>query len=333
MTNRLINRSERLAEIERLLVRSTSGLRVVEVAEACGVDRRTIYRDLTLLGEVGLPIYQKEGRFYLSHEHYVASARLSLNESVALFIAARGMSHVTEQHNPHLSSALNKLSMILPEPLAAHLLHLIESVRINPVDRAFVTVLETFTRAWAERSKVKLWYRSSDSYNTRSHEFATYFIEPTANGSLYAIGYDYVAQRVRAFKLERIKRIQILPSRYDIPSFFDRRRYLAGLWGMMRGETSDRPIEVKLAFSPDLAPLIKERVRVAVGVGMGETAQIVTTHDNRWILNLQISDWRDALPWVRSLGTHVEVLEPKVLRDEIAAEAQKIVGMYAAQAG
>jgi proteasome accessory factor B len=279
---------------------------------------------MSLLGEIGLPVYQKDGRFYLNHEHYVANARLNLNESVALFIAARGMSHMTEQHNPHLVSALKKLSMILPEPLAAHLIHLIESVRGNPVDRAFVAVLETFTRAWAERTKVKLWYRSTDSYNTRAHEFATYFIEPTATGSLYAIGFDYVAQRVRAFKLERIKRVQILPSRYDIPSFFDRRRYLAGLWGMMRGETSDRPIEIRLAFSPDMTPVIRER--------LGETAQIVPTLDNRFLLTMQVSDWHDALPWVRSLGAQVEVLEPKILRDEIASEASKVVGMYTARA-
>jgi proteasome accessory factor B len=324
MAHRLVNRSERLAEIERLLVRSSSGLRVVEIAEACGVDRRTIYRDLSLLTEVGLPIYQQEGRFCLNHDRYVANARLNLNESVALFIAARSLSHVSEQHNPHLISALKKLSLILPEPLAAHLLHLIESVRGKPVDRAFVAVLETFTHAWAERTKVKLWYRSSESYNTREHEFATYFIEPTASGGLYAIGYDYVAQRVRAFKIERIKRVQLLPARYDIPSFFDRRRYLAGLWGMMRGETSEKPVEIRLAFAPDLTPVIKERV--------GETSQIITTLDNRCLVHMQVSDWREALPWVRSLGARVEVLEPKMLRDEIASEAMRVVNMYAVRA-
>lgn len=323
MAHRLINRSERLAVIEQLLFRSPIGLRVVEIAEACGVDRRTIYRDLSLLEEVGLPIYQKDGRFFLNHEYYVANARLNLNESVALFIAARATSHFAEQQNPHLISALKKLSMILPEPLAVHLLHVVEAVRGNPVDRAFVAVLETFTRAWAERTKVKLWYRSADSYNTHAHEFATYFIEPTANGGLYAIGYDYLAQQVRAFKLQRIKRVQLLPAKYDIPKFFDRRRYLAGLWGMMRGDTGDKPVEVVLAFAPDLTALIRERA--------GEAApSIIDQDDDRCLLKVQVSDWREALPWVRSLGAQVEVIEPKVLRDEIIAEVTKVMSMYAA---
>lgn len=322
MAHRLINRSERLAEIERLLLRNPLGLRVVEIAEACGVDRRTIYRDLTLLTQSGLPLDQKDGRFYLKHEHYVATVRLNLNESVALLVAARTLSHVADQHNPYVVSALKKLSAVLPQPIAAHVIELVESVRSRPVDRAFVAVLETFTRAWAERIHVKLWYRAADSYNTSVHEFATYFIEPTATGNLYAIGYDFLAQRVRAFKLQRIKRVQLLQTRYDIPSFFDRRRYLAGLWGVMRGETGDKSVEVVLAFAPHLTPLIKER---ASGASL-----VTLLDDNRCVLSVQVSDWREALPWIRSFGSQVEVLEPKALRDEIAAEAAKVAGMYAA---
>ncbi len=326
MANRLIHRSERLAAIERLLFRSPSGLRVVEIAQACGVDRRTIYRDLTLLDQVGMPIYQKGGRFYLNREYYMATLRLNLNESVALFFAARGMAHVTEQQNPHVISALEKLSLILPESVAAHLMYLVDSVRGKPVDRAFVAVLETFTRAWAERTRVKLWYRAADSHNTHAHEFATYFIEPSASGSLYAIGFDYLAQQVRAFKLQRIKRVQPLSTRYEIPSFFDRRRYLAGVWGIMRGESGDKTIEVVLAFAPNLTPLVKERA--------GESAQVITTlADNRCLLRVQVSDWREALPWLRSLGAQVEVVEPLALRQEIAAEAARVAGMYAARAG
>ena len=56
MSARLINRGERLTAIERLLFRSGKGLRAVEIAESCGVDRRTIYRDLETLQKLGIPV-------------------------------------------------------------------------------------------------------------------------------------------------------------------------------------------------------------------------------------------------------------------------------------
>lgn len=325
MGTRLTHRSERLAEIERMLFRSAAGLRVVEIAEACGVDRRTIYRDLSLLGDIGLPIYQKDGRFYLNHEYYVAPVRLSINELVAMYIAARGLSYSAEQHNPHVVSALKKLGQILPDSLSAHVLLTVEAGHSSPVDRAFVAALETLTRAWAERRKVKLWYRGGDSISTRAREFAIYFIEPDSTGMLYAVGFDYLLQRVRAYKLQRIKRVQLLQNQYEIPIHFDRRRALADIWGMMRDDAGDKMVEVVLACSAELASVIRERSRRA-------PQRIRMLADNRCIVRMRVSDWRDVVPWVRSLGAQVEVLEPKALRDLIVAEASKIAQVYQAKA-
>src|SRR5512143_2860272 len=106
MSNRLTSRTERLAAIERMLFRSAMGLRAVEIAEACGVDRRTIYRDLALLGDVGIPIEQRDGRFFINREHYRATIRLNFDEAVALFSAGRQATHSTEWQNPHMLSAL-----------------------------------------------------------------------------------------------------------------------------------------------------------------------------------------------------------------------------------
>jgi proteasome accessory factor B len=323
MSTRLVNRSERLAEIERMLFHSATGLRVVEIAESCGVDRRTIYRDLSLLNDLGLPVYQKDGRFHLNHEYYVATVRLNLNEAVALLIAARTFMHAAEHHNPHLTAALKKLSQILPESVASHVMSAIDATHGDPVDRAFVATLETLTRAWAERRKVKLWYRNTNSTTTRARDFAIYLIEATSTGSLYAVGYDFGVQHVSAFKLQRIKRVQLLQARYEIAPSLDRRRYLAGIWGMTRGEAGGKPVEVVLAFSADITPMIREKAR--------HTAQRITIlDDHRCIVRFLVSDWREFLPWLRSLGTQVEVLEPEALRNQIAAEAVKIAALYEA---
>ena len=321
MSAQLINRTERLATIERMLFQAISGLRVVEIADACSVDRRTIYRDLDLLNEIGVPIYQKDGRYYLNHEYYVATVRLNINELIALYVASRGLAYYVEQQNPHIISALKKMGKALPEPIATHVQYMVDTVHDNPVDRAFVTVLETVTRAWAQQRKVKFWYRGPDNASLTVREFAIYFLEPAANGSLYAVGYDYLTKRVGAVQLERVKRVQTVSSVYDVPPHLDRRKYLASAWGAMRGRVQEPIIDIVLAFAPDVAPKIREKVqRAAYGVK-------ITSSDD-CILRMQVADWREILPWIRSWGTQVEVLEPRALREVIAAEARELATVY-----
>ena len=321
MSTQLINRTERLATIERMLFQAISGLRVVEIADACGVDRRTIYRDLGLLNEIGVPIYQKDGRYFLNHEYYVASVRLNINELIALYVASRGLAYYVEQQNPHIISALKKMGRALPEPIATHVEYMVETVRDNPVDRAFVTVLETVTRAWAQQRKVKLWYRAPDNASITVREFAIYFLEPASNGNLYAVGYDYLTQRVGAIQLERVKRVQTVSSVYDVPPHLDRRRYLASAWGAIRGRVQEPIIDIVLAFAPDVAPTIRERVKRA-------TQGVKITDGSECIVRMQVADWQEMLPWIRSWGTKVEVLEPRALREVMAAEARELVDVY-----
>lgn len=111
----LSNRSERLTFIEQLLFRKPDGLRVVELAQACQVDRRTIYRDLSLLETMGIPVYQQNGRYYIHRDYYQATLRLSLNESITLLMAVRSFVAKQEKHNPYLLAILHKLSAILPD--------------------------------------------------------------------------------------------------------------------------------------------------------------------------------------------------------------------------
>ena len=321
MSTQLINRTERLAKIEKMLFAAVSGLRVVEIAEACEVDRRTIYRDLALMEKIGVPVYQKDGRYFLNHDYYGATVRLNVNELVALYVAARGLAYYVEQQNPHIISAVKKISRNLPQALAEHVQYMIDTVRTNPVDRAFVVVLETMTRAWAEKRKVKLWYRNNTDGTISIREFAVYFIEPASNGGLYAVGYDNLTHRVGAIRLQWVKRVQLLTGKYEIPSQFDRRHYLAGAWGIIRSSVMSPVQEVVLAFAPEVSPQIQERMRHTM-----QGFNIIS--DNRCEVRLQVGDWREMLPWIRSWGPNVEVLEPKALRDEIANEAAKLVSVY-----
>ncbi len=317
MKTRLMNRSERLKEIESLLFHKVGGLRAVEIAEVCGVDRRTVYRDLSLMNKAGIPVYQKEGRFFLDRQHYAASVSLNLHELAALCHVTSHAAAYMEQQNPHTVSALVKLSRALPRSIAAHVQYVLELLQRHPVDQALTSILETLTLAWAEQAQVKLWYRSSaDTVVIR--EFATYFIEARLGGALYVVGLDYASQKVITLRLQQIKRVQMLNMHYHIPSQLKHSRSTVVLDDAPR----EKPGEVVLVFSAEVVPLIRQR--------MNKLAQRITMlQDGRGMLNLRVSDWREIVPWVRSWGIDVEVLRPTVLRDHMAAEAARIAAAYA----
>ena len=142
---RMTSRAARLRQIEELLYRSSRGLSAIEIAEATGVDRRTVYRDVELLGESGVPIWQDEGRFGIVREDYLSTVRLTLQEALSLFIAGRLLARFADERDPHIVSALTKLAGSMPEPLASSLARTAESIARQPVNDRYVQVREAIT--------------------------------------------------------------------------------------------------------------------------------------------------------------------------------------------
>ena len=317
---RLVSRTERLTAIEQLLFHSSIGLRVVDIAEACGVDRRTIYRDLTMLADVGIPIEQKDGRFYINRDHYTATTRLTFDEAMALFMAARIAARFQEQHNPHTLSALQKIGSAFPRSIEAHVGKIVENQSEMTVDLRYLSVLETLSRAWSERRKVRLWCGGGHDPKPKARDFAPYFIEPNEAGVLCAVGFDSLMQRVRVFTLNRVLRARLTTVPYKIPDQFDVGRYLLGGWNNLTQE-SDAQVEVILLFTPDAAELLRE--------GQGPPYhRLDRLDDDSLKLTLYVNDWQELLPWIRSWGAQVEVLEPAVLRQQCAQEAARLEARY-----
>ena len=62
--DRIRSKAARLRRIEHRLYNAPSGVRVADLAKDCGVARRTIYRDLLSLEDMGVPrIAHFEGGF------------------------------------------------------------------------------------------------------------------------------------------------------------------------------------------------------------------------------------------------------------------------------
>ncbi|HOT93148.1 MAG TPA: transcriptional regulator [Anaerolineae bacterium] len=324
VTERAANKSERLLRIEALLLAYPEGLSQAELARRLGVNRSTINRDLADL-TARFAVYETDdGRLCIDRDHYLMNVRLTLHESVALHLAARLMTTRTDKQNPHAAAALRKLGLALEKlaPFVAEHLKASAEVMDDAAQRhdpVYLEVLETLTRAWSDRRKVRVWHKMEDG-RVFEYSFAPYFIEPYAVGqTTHVIGWREPPGALRTFKIERLQRAELTDQPYTIPADFDPRNLLADAWGIWYTEAE--PVQVVLKFHPRVAQRVRE-------TRWHRSEQVEEQADGSLIWRARVAEPREMLPWIRGWGADVEVLEPKDLRETMMGEARAMAEKY-----
>lgn len=318
------SRLERLEQLERLLASRPTGWRTSELAAALGVDPDTIRRDYATLEELGTGLIKEGSRYRLDHRRALHTVRLTLDQLLALYFAARLLSRYSDEYNPHSAQALERLAdaLQLRAPLLAHhILVAAQEVRLRQIKPGYVEVLETLTRAWVERRKVRLTYQAITSEQITTRTVAPYYLEPSAIGyACYVIGYDELRQSLRTLKVERILSATLTTETFVPPATFDPQRLLASAWGVMWSDESGEQTVV-LRFASTVARRVKEST-------WHQRQQITDQPDGSCLFTVPVGHTLELKPWVRQWGPNVEVLAPPAFREELAAEAAAMARLY-----
>ncbi len=314
------SKAARLQKIEHKLYNTPNGLTAVELARYCGVDRRTIYRDIETMDAVGVPIWQLQGRFGIDREGYQSTVRLNLNETVALYFAARLLAHHSDENNPHVVGALDKIAASLPDAtLGEHMARAAEVIRAKPLRPDYILTLETLTRAWADRRLVRISYWAADRPEAQERIIAPYFLEVSrSEPASYVVAHDQLRDALRTFKLERIQTTELLPDHYVIPEDFDVYKWLESSWGII----NEDEVEVRLRFTPSVARRVRESV-------WHHSQKLVDLPDGGCLLTICVAGIKEIKSWVMSWGAEVEVLAPPELRAQVAEDSRRMIAQYA----
>lgn len=317
--SRTQSKAGRLRRIEHKLYNSPQGMGAVELAEYCAVDRRTIYRDIEALEEMGVPVWQYEGKFGIDRDGYQSTVRLNLNETVALYFAARLLAHHSDEHNPHVVGALDKIAASLPDAtLSEHMSRAAGVIRAKPLRNVYVQSVETLTRAWADRRVVTIQYWAVDRAKPEERVIEPYFLEVSRfEPASYVLAHDRLRNALRTFKVERIQGAELLNEHYEIPADFDPYTWLGSAWGII----SDEEVEVRLRFFPQAARRVQESV-------WHHSQRLEDLPDGGCLLTMRVGGIREIRNWVLSWGADVEVVAPDELREQIAAESLRMSEQY-----
>lgn len=316
-------RYQRLDAIERLLARRPEGCTTGELARDLGVGPDTIRRDLALLDARGAGLLQQGRRYLLDHRRALHTVKLSNHELLALYLAARLVSRHSDEHNPHVVAALEKLagaveakSPLLARQIAQAALAVSER-RPRP---DYVATLEALTQGWVEGRKVRLRYRAYGQDELTERTFAPYFIEPSSIGyACYAIGHDDLRGALRTLKVERIHDARLTHERFSVPAGFDPRQLLDAAWGVVWPDEEE--VAVTLRFAPPVVRRVKESA-------WHHSQRIEDLPDGSCLFTVRVGSPLEFTPWVRQWGAAVEVLSPPAFREQLAAEARKMVAVY-----
>ena len=314
---RLKTRTARLRKLEEILLLRPGGMRASDLSYQLRVNRRTVYRDLDFLAGQGVPLWQEGGAFGITRTHYQTTVRLTYHESVALVLAGLLLSRTFDERNPHVITALRSLAVTLPEPFTAQLERAAHRIQSQQTNHRHTAVLEAIAEGWGRGHKVRITYCPPNGEPARDRVIAPYMLEPTDAG-VYVIGHDESSNEIRTFKLERLETAHILTEPYTIPADFDPETYLAHSWRIMMGE---EPVTIVLRFNADAAPFVRERTWHA-------SQEIEPDSNGGLILRLCIAEPREMLPWIRSWGAQVEVVEPGWLRERAAEDLRNAAEIY-----
>jgi proteasome accessory factor B len=315
-------RAVRLIQIQHLIYRNPLGITAHELAELCGTGIRTIQRDLLILQtELNFPVIKKGyDRYGLPDGYFLPPISLSLYEAVGLFLAARLVIKQTDEHNPHIESALERLCSILPSSVAKQLQQGIQHLSNKKANPEYLRTFEKAAIAWSTRRCMEFKYRSLKSSKAKEWIIAPYFVEITGTSySTYVLGKVLKGERegIITFKFDRMSEVRLLEETFEIPDGLKLDELLGSSWGVMWGEET----EVKLRFTPQVTRRVKESIWHT-----SQTIEDLT--DGGCIMTVRVGSVLEMTPWIRGWGVDVEVLQPKELRNEFKGWAKELDRMY-----
>jgi predicted DNA-binding transcriptional regulator YafY len=319
-----------LKRITRLLqllqsLQTGDGQNATGMAEACGVTRRTVFRDLETLRAAGVPLgFDKvDDRYFIKGDFFLPPTNFTPAEALSIIALANQLG--ADDRLPFFRSARSaaaKLQASIPTPLRTELQRITPSigVHINAVNRleGQDSVYEQLVAAIANRRTVRILYGSLTEWQDIATKLRPYELIFNRR-SWYVIGRSSLHGEPRTFNLSRIKDIEPTEQKYAIPRAFNLIRYFGNAWNMIPEDRADYQVTVR--FSPLVAQNVAE-------VAWHRSQRVEWQPDGSLDFHVAVSGLTEIVWWILGYGDQAQVLRPKKLRRQIALRASNMLKMH-----
>jgi proteasome accessory factor B len=297
----------------------------MNLADECGVSKRTIFRDLDALRDAEVPlVYDEESQLYsIPSQYFLAPTQFTAEEALAVVLLCHELGE--RSGLPFLNAASRaavKIENTFPQQLRDRIRACAYAVNIrignmNPLEgrqQDYQTLMESIAQHRAVRIEYES-YTENQLLSTRLHPYRLLF----HLHSWYVIGRSSLHRGVRMFNVGRIRALEMLTDQFNIPRGFSMERYLGNAWRLISEPGDDRGVVVK--FSPLVARNVME-------VQWHPTQQCELLADGSLKFTASVSGLQEISWWIMGYGRHAEVLEPPELRQIIASHIRELTNIY-----
>ena len=319
----------KLARLQRILrlvtiLQSDRCYSPAELADELSVTRRTVFRDLNMLQQAGIPCYHDEekGGYRIDDTFFLPPLDLTVSEALALLLVAQNNGRI--QGLPLQQKARQaaiKIESALPTHIREHCGQTLRatSVRLSPLAK-HDQLEKTFTllqQAIRRRRKVKIVYASLYEKNVITTNLDPYHLH-FSQRAWYIIGHSELHDENRTFKLSRIQLAELLSTNFVPAKPFRIEEYLGNAWALM---PEGRIYHIKLLFSKMVARNVAE-------VLWHRTQKTTWQKDDTLLFEADVDGLTEISWWIMRYADQVEVIEPAALRRRVAQMAHNTARLY-----
>lgn len=314
----------RIKRLMRLIVmlQAPANYTTANLMERLGVSRRTLFRDLDVLREAGIPIYHdREHGYRINQSFYLKPVNLTVPETLGLMLLTK---HFGNRHDEPLVgpaiAAIHKLLTTVPEPLRSACSEMMLNITVDQAPKSQGDQESRYygnlTRCIDEGRTMRFVYQGPLDEKPFSGELQPYLLH-FSNRAWYVLGHSDVHDDVRMFKLMRFKSMQPTETLFKRPKRFSASEKLGDAWQMIPG---GKVYTIELIFSAKVATNVAE-------VQWHNSQQYELLKDGRCRMTFRVDGIEEISWWICGYGSEVEVVRPPALRKlvhDMHAKAAKL---------
>jgi len=304
------------------LLQDRPGITGPALADELGVTTRTIRRYVVTLQDMGIPVEPAAGRtggYWLRPGFRMPPLMFSAEEAIGLAVALLNTrtSNTATLPTP-VANALGKIERVLPRELANQIATIRDGFRMAenpwPESDAFPDPMVLATLIQGAMTRQRCWIR----YGRADGDQTAREVEPYGvlahYGRWYMHGWCHLRKGTRTFRVDRVRRIDLLPQRFHPPAGFDIEEAVTRSLALTR---SGWNVEIVVdAAVEHVAHFIMPPTALLEARPDGRTRLYCTTDNLDWFA------WR-----ISELPYSMAIVQPEELRTKLNALGQRLIAI------
>lgn len=307
----VMNRLERITTI-LLLLQSRKKITAQQLADRFQTSVRTIYRDVRVLEEAGVPVGAEAGvGYFLSEGYSLPPILFTKEEAAAMITGEKLLQHFADVSiNKEFASAMNKVRAVLRSSDKDFVEMLEENISVHRIQSGTQTSDDFPNRFMSsiQVALVKQQVLELEYYSHHSEQTTKRIIEPIGlsflSGHWHLFAWCRLRNDVRDFRSDRIKHLRMLEETYDkqkLPKLEDVARLFNNPKDLQR-----IVIRVKNSF-------VKEASQMKYYLGLVEE----TKHKEYTEMIFYYTPLEQFARWMLMWGEFIEIIEPQELNVQL----------------